>query len=246
MANRHDVIIWDAKIYGIKRDFGLTAKHARALAQQKAEPSASLLRFADTAYSRSDLKNLDPAVVHYLQHLKENMISSKTAAFRVALPDPEPHGQSLLRILMIEAIKHGLVLCDEPAELFVFQDGRITSNDLQLKANVEKATRYPTTLKLMYRLLQKDAAPLLMKHGFLADNQEYWFDNEFSVRYNKAINMGKLSLSIGFKRKNGSFEPTLYFRIIEDHMIAIAQKSDFKFSMTLGGGVVLVFYGYLT
>ena len=83
----------------------------------------------------------------------------------------------------------------------------------------------------MYRLLQKDAAPLLMKHGFLADNQEYWFDNEFSVRYNKAINMGKLSLSIGFKRKNGSFEPTLYFRIIEDHMIAIAQKSDFKFSM---------------
>lgn len=235
MANRHDVIIWDAKIYDIEYGYSAIVKQAQALAQQKAEPSASLLRFADTAYSRSDLKNLDPAVVHYLQHLKENMISSKTAAFRVALPDPEPHGQSLLRILMIEAIKHGLVLCDEPAELFVFQDGRIISNDLQLKANVENATRFPTTLKQFYRLLQKDAETLLMKHGFLADNQESWSDSEFEVRYDKAINMGKLSLFIGFDKKKGHFKPSLSFRIIEDHMIAIAQKSDFKYSMMLGG-----------
>lgn len=50
MANRHDIYIWDAKIYGIKRDFGSIIKKARALAQQKAEPSASLLRFADTGH----------------------------------------------------------------------------------------------------------------------------------------------------------------------------------------------------
>ena len=74
--NHRYIYIWDAKIYGIKRDFDPTVKKARALAQQKAEPSASLLRFADTAYSRSDLKKLDPAVVHYLRHLEERIILS--------------------------------------------------------------------------------------------------------------------------------------------------------------------------
>lgn len=227
MVNHRYIYIWDANIYGIKRDFNPTVKKARALAQQKAEPSASLLRFADTAYSRSDLKKLDPAVVHYLQHLEERIISSKTAAFMVALHEHEPHGQSLLNILMIAAIKSGLVLCDEVAELVILSDGSIWSTDEQLIARLKESTKFPATLKQYYRLLQKDVGNLLMQHGFLADKQESWSDHEFYVRYNKAIKMGKLSLFIGFERKKECFEPYLHFEIIEEHMVAIAQKSDF-------------------
>jgi|GEM_PF-4743231 len=245
MANRHYIYIWDAKIYGIKRDFNSALKKARALAQQKAEPCASLLRFADTAYTRSDIKKLEPAVVHYLQHLKENIISSKTAAFRVALHEHEPHGQILLNILMIEAMKHGLVLFDEVAELVILPDGSIYSEDVQLIARLKESSRFPVTLKKFYRLLQKDVGALLMKHGFLADKQESWLDDEFYVEYNKVIKMGKLTVSMSFKKKKGSFEPHLNFEIIEDNMIAIAQKSDFKYSMAFGGGVSLNVFSIL-
>ena len=233
------MFIWDAKIYGIENGYSAILKQAQALAQQQAEPSLSLLRFADTAYRHSDLENLEPAVMEFLQHLEARIISSKTAAFRVSLADHKPHGQSLLHILMIEAIKHGLVLCDEVAELVILPDGSIWSIDLQLIAHLKSSSKFPVTTKRFHQLIQRDVGNLLIKHGFLAGGQESLPGDEFEVRYDKAISMGKLSLFIGFDRKMESFEPSLDFRIIEDHMIAIAQKSDFKYPMTLGGGVPL-------
>jgi|JI9StandDraft_2_1071091.scaffolds.fasta_scaffold184453_1 hypothetical protein len=49
--------------------------------------------------------------------------------------------------------------------------------------------------------------------------------------------MGKLSIAIGYQVVKEGFKLGIRFTIIEDNMIAIAQKSDFSFSMIGGGGI---------
>ena len=242
MANRHDVIIWDADVYGVEKDYKKIVQQARALAGQEAKPSDTLLAFARDVESRSQDENLEPAVLRYLQHFEARIIAANKAAFKVALPEYEHHWRSLLDILIEETTRHELLLCDEELELVFLPDDSILSsrtiNEPQPLIELEAQKDFPVTLKQFHQLFKSKVYELLREHGFVLV-EEVHDDEEFYIRYDKTITMGKLSLTVSYQGGMGNFEPDLCLSIIEDNMISIAQKSDFSFPMIGGGGIIL-------
>ena len=243
MANRHDVIIWDADVYGVEKDYEKIVQQARALALQEAKLSDTLLAFARDVESRSQDENLEPAVLRYLQHFEARFIAANKAACKIALPEYEPHWRSLIDILIEEITRHELVLCDEELELvFLLDDSILTprtkKNESQPLIELEDQIDFPVTLKQFHQLFRTKVDELLGEHGFILV-EEVHDDEEFYIRYVKAITMGKLSLTVSYQGGRGSFEPDLCLSIIEDNMISIAQKSDFSFPMIGGGGIIL-------
>lgn len=241
MANRHDVIIWDADVYGVEKDYKKIVQQARALAGQEAKPSDTLLAFARDVESRSQDENLEPAVLRYLQHFEARIIAANKAACKVALPEYEPHWRSLLDILIEETTRHELLLCDEELELVFLPDDSILSsriiNEPQPLIESETQKDFPVTLKQFHQLFKSKVYELLREHGFVLVEEVH--DDEFYIRYDKTITMGKLSLTVSYQGGMGNFEPDLCLSIIEDNMISIAQKSDFSFPMIGGGGIIL-------
>ena len=64
---------------------------------------------------------------------------------------------------------------------------------------------------------------LFSEYGFLRVEELYDDDeDEPGVKFEKAIKMGKLSLSMSYKGGMGEFKPDLFFRIMEDNMISVA------------------------
>ncbi len=243
MANRHDVIIWDADVYGVEKDYEKIVQQARALALQEAKLSDTLLAFARDVESRSQDENLEPAVFRYLQHFEARIIAANKAACKIALPEYEPRWRSLIDILIEEITRHELVLCDEELELVFLPDDSILSprtkkNESQPLIELEDQIDFPVTLKQFHQLFRTKVDELLGEHGFILV-EEVHDDEEFYIRYVKAITMGKLSLTVSYQGGRGSFEPDLCLSIIEDNMISIAQKSDFSFPMIGGGGIIL-------
>ena len=97
MANRHDVIIWDADVYGTPEGYDVnTIEQAEALTNQEAAPSAKLLAFAREVETHSQNNDLDPVVLRYLRNFEAKIIASNTAAYCIDLP--EYQWRSLLKI----------------------------------------------------------------------------------------------------------------------------------------------------
>lgn len=109
MANRHDVIIWDASEYEVANDYHQAVHQARALARQKAEPSDVLLCFVSDLKNRSQDETLEPAIVEYLQQIEDKFKASNTAALMLELPEYEPHWRSIMDILIEEVSMYKLV-----------------------------------------------------------------------------------------------------------------------------------------
>lgn len=242
MANRHDVIIWDDSEYPVEKDYHQAVQQAYVLAGQQAKPSNVMLSFASSLNSRNNDESLEPAVRRYFQHIAKELTFSKTAAFVLPLPDYEPHWRSIMYVLIEETAMYRLVLCDKLQEIILLADNSLLSPRVQTNAPLtndsENTKDFPITLKLFHQLFKTKADALLYKHGFVFVKES---DDAigFSMEYNKLIQMGKLYLTIGCEGER-EFTPSFHFRIIEDNMIAIAQKSDFSYYMAEGGGIFLM------
>ena len=93
---------------------------------------------------------------------------------------------------------------------------------------------FPTILVQFADLVKNQAKELFMEHGFVLI-EEVDVGGNRGLIYDKAIKMGKLSLLMGFEEKRGAFKISINYRLIEDNMIAIAQQSNFLYTMKQNG-----------
>ena len=241
MGNRHDVIIWDDKAYPVEHDYLQAAQKAFDLSRQQLPPSDKLLDFADRLNCRSDDEDLEPEVVSYLQSVTAQLVASNTAALMLPLPEYEPHWRSVLDIIIEEKTRLRLALCDEYLGLVFLPNGVILSLRPRTEAHPlvtesKNKKNFPISLKQFDRLVKTKAGALLNEHGFILGGEENPSDY-LSVIYDKTFNKGKFSMTLNYGGGRGQFTIGLFVKIIEDNMMAIAQKPDFNYSMFEGGGL---------
>jgi hypothetical protein len=246
MANRHDVIIWDASEYEVANDYHQAVHQARALAHQKAEPSDVLLCFVSDLKNRSQDETLEPAVVEYLQQVEDKFTASNTAALMLALPEYEPHWRSIMDILIEEVSMYKLVLCDEVLQLvFLPDDSILAPLSLTTKTlpaiDQDSSKDFPSSLKQFHKTIKTKVDVLFGEHGFVLVD-EFSDREQRGLEYHKAFKTGKLSLSIYYQDGLGGFKPDIFFKIIENNINAIVKQSDFS-SFTRQGGVSVQLLG---
>jgi hypothetical protein len=241
MANRHDVIIWDADVYGAPDGYTKqTIAKAKALIKQPAEPSKKLLAFARDVEQYSKSNDTPAAIARHLAHFEANVKAEHTAAYCFNLPDYNWH--SLVKILLKEAKKHGLALFDEEIVLVLLPNGSITPKNsesywLQVLDAPKRKNAFPETLIEFYKLLKTSAEVLLTEHDFVLDTDSLVEnDDEFEIKYIRQIPSGNHQVSFYCKGGDSQFKLVIYFQLVENTMIEIGMKSDFQYSMVAGGG----------
>jgi hypothetical protein len=239
MANRNDLIIWDAEIYGEPDDYNAQSLHkARLLTEQPAEPSKKLLAFARDIEQQSKSKNIPQTLARYLTNFEAKVKASNTAAYCFNLP--EYNWYSLVKILLKTAIKHGLVLLSEELVLVLLADGSIVpdhSEEYWLQALDEKKRKndFPETLDEFHNLLTERMGALLAKHDFILDRNTVEDNDSVYMEYIRKISSVYHKISFDFQGGDSQFKLVSYFRLAENTMIEIAKKSDFQYSMVGGG-----------
>ncbi|HMY00774.1 MAG TPA: hypothetical protein PKC44_13460 [Agitococcus sp.] len=243
MANRNDLIIWDADVYGAPDDYNAQSLHlARLLAEQAAEPSKKLLAFARDIEQQGKSKNFPPAIARYLTNFEAKVKASNTAAYCFNLP--EYNWYSLVKIVLKTAKKHGLVLLGEELVLVLLANGSITppqSEEYWLQALDERKRKndFPETLDEFHDLLTERMGALLATHDFILETNNVEDNDEIYMTYIRKISEGHHEISLHCQGGDSEFELMSFFTIVENTMIEIAKKSDFQYSMISGGGVWL-------
>ena len=232
MANRHDVIIWDASEYKVENNYHQAVHQARALARQKAEPSDVLLCFVSDLKNHSQDETLEPAVIEYLQQIEDKFKASNTAALVLALPEYESHWRSIMEIVIEEISMYRLVLCDESLKLVFLPDFSILSPDSPKSEDqpLIKSDTFPVELKQFHEIAKTKIESLFTEHGFML-TEEVNSGNEFYISFDRNVNMGKLKISISYQGDKSAFYPVLHLSIIEYNIISIAKKTDFSYPM---------------
>ncbi len=242
MANRHDVIIWDADIYGAPDGFSEnTYQKAYALIKQPAEPSKKLLAFARDVEKYSQSNEVPPVVAQYFVGFEDDIKAEGMAAYCFNLP--EYNWQHIVKILLQEAIKHGLALFDEQIILVLLPNGTILPENsrkswLQILNAPKQKNAFPQTVAEFYTLVKTRIGALLAEHDFVVDRDELSeYGEEFYINYLRPITSGNHQISFDCRGGDGEFTLENYFQLVENTMIEIGMKSDFKFPMDGGGGV---------
>lgn len=102
---------------------------------------------------------------------------------------------------------------------------------------------FPTNLTRFHELYKTIIEESLNRHGFAVIDKSYASDN-FGTTYEKEFNNGKFFLAINCEKKN-DFIIAINFNIIEQDIIKIAKKTEFKYSMQNGGGIFFNLNGVL-
>ena len=249
MANRHDVIIWDAEVYGAPDGFTeYTYEKAYALIKQPAKPSKKLLAFARDVEKYSQSNDVPPVVAQYFVGFEDDIKAESMAAYRFNLP--EYNWQNIVKILLKEAIKHGLALFDEQIILVLLPNGTILPENsrkswLQILSATKQENAFPETVTEFYTLVKTRIGALFAEHGFVLDRDELSeYGEEFYINYMRQISSGNHTISFSCRGGDSHFEFTSYLKLTEDTMAKIGHKSDFQYHGD--GGILLNIPSLLT
>jgi len=112
----------------------------------------------------------------------------------------------------------------------------------QLKNDIlPNSEGFPTTKEPFRELLAAKVGDLVSEYGFV-QTEAYENSGRFIVRYSKDINMGKLTISIFCEDvHNDNCVSEIRLHIIEDNMVAIAQKVNFSSNLKCDRGFVLIY-----
>ena len=225
MANRHDVIIWDADVYGAPDGFSeYTYQKAYKLIKQPAEPSKKLLAFARDVEKYSQSNDVPPVVAKYFVGFEDDIKAEGMAAYCFNLP--EYNWQHIVKILLQEAIKHGLALFDEQIILVLLPNGTILPENsrkswLQILNAPKQKNAFPETVAEFYTLVKTRIGTLLAEHDFVVGQDELSeYGEEFYIKYVRPITSGHHHISFDC-RGGGRFTLMIFYRIVEDTMINI-------------------------
>lgn len=245
MSNRHDVIIWDADIYGAPNDYNSqTLAKAQALIKQPAEASQKLLAFARDVEQQGKSNDIPPVIARYLTNFEARVKAANTAAYCFNLPEYNWH--SLVKILLKTAKKHGLALFDEEIVLVLLPNGSITPQHsekywLQILDAPKNENAFPETLSEFYQLLKTRAGELLAEHDFILEEDNLVEDDdEFYIKYIRQTSSGNHQFSFGCSGGDGAFQLEAYFTLFNNNMIKIGIQSDYQYSLNGGGGITLL------
>jgi|GEM_PF-2343637 len=242
MANRHDVIIWDADVYGAPDGFTeYTYEKVYALIKQPAKPSKKLLAFAHDVEKYSQSNDVPPVVAQYFVGFEGDIKAEGMAAYCFNLP--EYNWQHIVKILLKEAIKHGLALFDEQIILVLLPNGTILPENsrkswLQILSATKQENAFPETVTEFYTLVKTRIGALFAEHGFVLDRDELSeYGEEFYINYMRQISSGNHTISFSCRGGDSHFEFTSYLKLTEDTMAKIGHKSDFQYHGD--GGILL-------
>ncbi|MCB1657832.1 MAG: hypothetical protein KDI39_06345 [Pseudomonadales bacterium] len=245
MPTNHNIIIWDADVYGTPKDLNnKTLEQAKALVCTTAQPSEKLLAFARSVENYSQSHGVPWTISRHLVNFEARVKEENTAAYRFTLPDYNWH--SLIKILLEVAREHDLVFLDEQMDLLSLPDGEIKPVRsaiywLGILDGEEYQDDFPQTLNEFYQFFKAHINELFSEHDFvLTEDKLLEDDDEFYIKYTRQIVFGSHSISFSGQGGDGIFNICSHFRLVENNMIKIGQLSDFQYYIDVGGGGVLL------
>ncbi len=221
MANRHDVIIWDADVYGAPKNFVEGLEMAFTLSEQAISSPVShkLLAFAADIEKYIQTNSVPPKILRHLKYLKADIKGMETAAFCVELPRDYWH--SIVKILLTIALEHHLVLVDEEIALVLLPDGSISPERSAeywqpILAGADYQQGFPQTHTELHQLLIARADELLGLNRFRI-NRNTINENgeELDISYIRQTAFGHQEISLScFGGGDGEFELSVHLWLI--------------------------------
>ena len=239
MGNRHDVIIWDADVYGAPKNFVEGLEMAFTLSEQaiSSPVSQKLLAFAADVEKYIQTNPVPPKVLRHLKYLEAEIKGMDTAAFCVELPRDYWH--SIVKILLTIALEHHLVLVDEEIALVLLPDGSISPERsaeywLPILEGADYQQGFPQTHTELHQLLIARADELLGVNGFRISRNIINEDaEELDVSYIRKTAFGDQEISVGcLGGGDGEFglDVHLWLRPPESYIKPIMIASEIKYS----------------
>jgi hypothetical protein len=123
MANRHDVIIWDAEVYGLPTSFDEALNMAETLSEQSVSViSEKVLAFAKNIEKIAKKNVKEESYWQRYTELAKDIKQKSTTAYVIAMPE-SVGSDFVLKQVVEAAVKHQLVACDEEiATIFLPND----------------------------------------------------------------------------------------------------------------------------
>ena len=167
--NRHDVIIWDAELYGTPKSFAEAVETSKILVEQKSTSISPKIRlFAKEVFqatAQSDNEDLQESYARFC----EGVETCDTAALDLEISD---FGWEEELILLVDtAMKHGLVVVDTEMAMAFMPPNKILPIETKarwtlLKQELKQKKNFPKTLKQFEKWSDKLLMPVLAKYGF--------------------------------------------------------------------------------
>ena len=115
MANRHDVIIWDADVYGRPQNFEEAMDMAQRLAKQRIETQiANMLAFGQTVERLLKTYDEDEQKEFFLKGIAADIANTHKATYNIEISEIG-FWLLLLKILFDTAKQHSVVIFDQEA-----------------------------------------------------------------------------------------------------------------------------------
>ena len=170
MANRHDVIIWDADVYGRPQNFEEAMDMAQRLAKQRIETqTANMLAFGQTVEKLLKTYDEDEQSELFLKGIAADIAETHKAAYNMEISEIGLW-PLLVKILFDAAKEHSVVIFDQEAWIACVSPNIILpeSAELEWQRTVEKFTtnKFPKTPKQMKKHFEPLLTNLLVPHGF--------------------------------------------------------------------------------
>lgn len=245
MANRHDVIIWDAEVYGAPKNFVEGLEMAFVLSEQaiSSPVSQKLLAFAADVEKYIQTNPVPPKILRHLKYLEAEIKGMDTAAFCVELPRDYWH--SIVKILLTIALEHHLVLVDEEIALVLLPDGSISPERsakywLPILEGEDYQQGFPQTHTELHQLLIARANKLLGVNGFRINRNTINEDGEeLDISYIRQTAFGDQEISFScLGGGDGEFRMYFYLCLVppESYIKPIMIVSEIKYPE---GGIIL-------
>lgn len=169
MANRHDVVIWDAELYGTPKSFEQAINMRSTLLEKSiATVSPKLKLFAQDVcneIAQSAHEDLQKTYANFCEGIE----TCDTAGLDLELTDYAWEDE--LIILVNVAMTHGLVVVDTEMAMVFIPPNKILPSEAKtrwssLKQAHNQKKNFPKTLKQFEKWFDKLLIPVLAKYGF--------------------------------------------------------------------------------
>ncbi|HRH92681.1 MAG TPA: hypothetical protein PLW01_12315 [Agitococcus sp.] len=144
MANRHDVYIWDADVYGKPQHFKEAMDMAQRLAKQRIETqTTNMLAFGQTVERLLKTYDEDEQKEFFLKGIAADIANTHKATYNIEISEIGLW-PLLLKILFDTAKQHSVVIFDQEAWIACVSPNTILPElaELEWQRTVEKLTNF--------------------------------------------------------------------------------------------------------
>lgn len=226
MANRHDVIIWDAEAYGLPTSFDEALKMAETLSEQSVSViSEKVLAFAKDIEKLAKKNVKEESYWQRYTELVKKIKQKSTAAYVIAMPEGVG-SDFVLKEVVEAAVRHHLVAADEEVLTIFLPHNEFLppSQENWWWAFIDHLENddFPKNVKQFEKYCTPLVDAMFAKYGF---TEKRLFGEK--LRYVRDFKNFSIFISFGYAQKNLGFEVGSSVLIFFPLMASIYQQFEF-------------------